>query len=158
MTAVSAAAKENKKEGLRKWRAKNAEYVRQKRREYDAKNLEKKKQYDKAYCLKNAEKMNRAAKEWQKNNPEAVFRIKLKHKYGITPDEVRAMLEKQNHVCAICGTTNFNNRGRCLEVDHCHTTGRVRGMLCSGCNAAIGLMKDNPISLRAAAMYLEGTC
>lgn len=158
MTAVSAAAKENKKQSLRKWRAKNTEYVRQKRREYSAKNAERIKQYSKAYSAKHAEKINRRSIEWQRNNPEAVLRIKLKHKYGITPDEMRSIMEKQNHVCAICGTDNFNNRGRCLEVDHCHSTGRIRGMLCSGCNAAIGLMKDNPVVLRAAATYLERTC
>lgn len=45
---------------------------------------------------------------------------------------------------------------RCLVIDHCHTTGAVRALLCNGCNSAIGMMKENPETLIAAAAYLIG--
>lgn len=155
MNTVSKAAKEKKAQYQRAYRAKNTEKVRQERREYNARNREMKRQYDKEYAAKNKEKRYRVSTEWRKNNPQKWLAIRLKHRYGITPDQMLATMKKQNHSCAICGTANFNNRGRCLDVDHCHATGRVRGMLCSNCNAAIGLMKDNPSVLRAAATYLE---
>lgn len=73
--------------------------------------------------------------------------------YGITTVEYDEMLEAQNGVCAICGQEEqVKTRG--LSVDHCHETGEVRGLLCSFCNMALGLFKDNPQSLINAVKYL----
>lgn len=82
-------------------------------------------------------------------------------RYGITVDELRAMHEEQGGRCAICGG---DNNGRTLAVDHDHSCcpgltscGEcVRGLLCMGCNTALGAMKDDPKVLRSAAQYLEG--
>ena len=80
----------------------------------------------------------------------------LRNTYGITADEYDRMLAAQGGVCAICGetaiTTTFHKR---LHVDHDHTTGVVRGILCQHCNRALGMMRENPGLLRAAADYLE---
>lgn len=79
--------------------------------------------------------------------------------YGITADEYRQRAEQQRHVCAICRkpeTVERDGKVMLLSVDHCHSTGRVRGLLCNNCNRAIGLLKDNVELLRKAVDYLEG--
>jgi hypothetical protein len=78
---------------------------------------------------------------------------KREMKYGITPLQFEEMNQQQNGLCAICkGPPSRKN----LDVDHDHTTGHVRGLLCSACNLAIGKFKDNPDLLEAAATYLRG--
>lgn len=81
------------------------------------------------------------------------FRIKLR-KYGITPDDYLKLLEKQGHACAICGGVEKDSR---LYVDHCHSTEKIRGLLCSPCNLAIGLFRDNTITMANALDYLEAS-
>jgi hypothetical protein len=76
----------------------------------------------------------------------------LKVDYGLTEACYAAMLEAQNGVCAICGQAE---RGRRLAVDHCHTTGKVRALLCGFCNPSLGLMGDDSARLRAAADYID---
>ena len=71
--------------------------------------------------------------------------------YGITIADYNAILERQGGVCAICK----KHPGETLCVDHCHATGKVRGLLCRKCNAAIGFLEDDPRNARAAAAYLE---
>lgn len=69
-------------------------------------------------------------------------------KYGMTSAEVEAMRGAQGGVCAICRSASAVN------VDHDHETGKVRGMLCFSCNAALGHFRDDPAVLRRAARYL----
>lgn len=79
-------------------------------------------------------------------------------KFGLTYDEYSAMRVACNDLCEICGrpeTYLQNGKVKPLAIDHCHTTGIVRGLLCHACNAAIGYMADDPERLRAAADYLE---
>lgn len=76
----------------------------------------------------------------------------LMAKYGITAAEYSAIVANQGGGCAICRAPR---RGRRLVVDHDHTTGRVRGVLCSRCNSAIGLLEDNFTRAKAAADYLS---
>lgn len=79
-------------------------------------------------------------------------------KYGITLDELQAMEARANGACDICGNAPKARGGPAdhrLHVDHCHTTGRVRGMLCTDCNRALGIFSDDPALLRRAAAYLE---
>ena len=94
------------------------------------------------------------AREWRANNPDRVKHTDLRRKFGITLDDYSSMLEKQNGVCAICGNSEPYN-GYSLAVDHDHGTGKVRGLLCSSCNRAIGLFKDSPELLQKAINYLK---
>lgn len=75
-------------------------------------------------------------------------------KYGITRDDYRRLWRGQGGLCAICRQPERSSRNRLLAVDHSHTTGRVRGLLCSHCNRAIGLFDDNPATLTQAVEYL----
>ena len=97
--------------------------------------------------------------KWQKANPLSRQKTRKKHgqkynlkrKFGITPDDYKQMLKKQSGCCAIC---SFPQNGRCLDVDHDHKTGKLRGLLCRRCNLGIGKFKDNLILLDVASMYL----
>jgi len=77
-------------------------------------------------------------------------------KYGVAPAEYQGLLDKQDGVCAIC-LRSPNTLSRPLAVDHDHSTGLVRGLLCSNCNTLLGLADDNPNVLERAWLYLA-TC
>jgi hypothetical protein len=78
---------------------------------------------------------------------------RLQSTYGISSAQYEEMRLAQGGVCDICAGTNTD--GRMLAVDHCHQTGEVRALLCSNCNTALGLLRDDPVLLRTAAEYLE---
>lgn len=68
--------------------------------------------------------------------------------------QYRAMWLRQNGVCAICELPERTERNRLLIIDHDHVTGQVRALLCSQCNRAIGLLRDDPKVIAAAARYV----
>lgn len=72
---------------------------------------------------------------------------------GFTYENYLELLEKQNYSCAICGK-HQDNCSRQLSADHCHSTGKVRGLLCFDCNSAIGRLGDNYEGVMRAANYL----
>lgn len=76
----------------------------------------------------------------------------LRRNYGLSLDEYDALYEAQQGLCAICDRPDPNRR---LCVDHCHETGEVRGLLCSSCNTALGLLGDDVDRLIRAMEYLE---
>jgi hypothetical protein len=78
----------------------------------------------------------------------------LLRKYGISLIEYDALLAAQGGRCAICGRERPTRGDQMLQVDHCHRTGKVRGLLCSPCNSVLGFLEDNPLTLRAAMAYL----
>lgn len=77
----------------------------------------------------------------------------LTRRYGITLEQKRKMVEEQDGKCAIC--EKELNKGRDINVDHCHNKNKIRGILCNNCNRGIGLFKDNPEIIRAAINYIE---
>jgi hypothetical protein len=80
----------------------------------------------------------------------------LRKRYGIGLDEYEALLAKQGGCCAICGAEEpKSGRMLRLNVDHCHSTGTVRGLLCTNCNHGIGKFKDDPALMSAAIAYLK---
>lgn len=109
------------------------------------------------------------ARAWRRDNPEreratkAAYvaagrkravdrRYQLKRKYGITPEEYDRLLDDQGGGCAICGRPPRDDIA--LHVDHEHTTGRIRGLLCFRCNNALGDFDDDHDRLVAALVYL----
>lgn len=122
--------------------------------------------------------INKQRREWRHNNPDRYHKQleSKKESYwssgrfrksayfsfwsrrGITEEVYTAISEEQNGLCAICRKEESKQRsGRTvrLSIDHCHSTGRVRGLLCSRCNEAIGKAKDDPDIIEAAIEYLK---
>lgn len=79
---------------------------------------------------------------------------KLKLRYGLTFEQWEQIREVENYACMICGITE-DEMGKKLDVDHCHDTGKVRGVLCNPCNNVLGTARDSIDILIAAAKYLE---
>lgn len=82
-------------------------------------------------------------------------RAMLKANYGLSPDQVVAMLAAQGNRCAICGSETPKTHHDQWHVDHDHTTGKVRGLLCGPCNTGLGQLQDDPVVIRAALAYVE---
>jgi hypothetical protein len=77
----------------------------------------------------------------------------LKRLYGISLDEFEKMKFEQGGLCAVTGCGN-----NAVAVDHCHATGRVRGLLCNGCNAALGFINEDVNRAIGLAMYIQRNC
>jgi len=84
--------------------------------------------------------------DWQKKK-------RLKADWGLTLEEYQEMLNQQNNKCAICGSTDLKGKQR--AIDHNHTTGKIRGILCNNCNNGLGRFKDNINFLQNAIKYLK---
>jgi hypothetical protein len=95
-----------------------------------------------------------AYKHGRSKTKEYDLELHMKRSYGIDFAQYNDMLKKQNGACAICNALPPNNHKKRLSIDHCHTTGRVRGLLCDACNTALGLLKDNPDLMLKAISYL----
>lgn len=88
-----------------------------------------------------------------KINPK-LFGYSIKRRYNLSVEEFESLLISQKYMCAICETTRCSS-GRNFAVDHCHTTGKIRGLLCSSCNTGLGQFKDNKLLLQKAINYLD---
>lgn len=110
--------------------------------------------YVRKWQTKNPEKVNQLDKQRRQRRPAhyraKARRLRLKQQYGLTEPQYRGMLQQQRNKCAVCGVLMARP---C--IDHCHDTGAIRGLLCIGCNTAIGSLKDSPTICRQAAAYLE---
>lgn len=96
---------------------------------------------------------NRSAKYYSNNvlkHKQNGVRNHLKRTYGLTLEDMKELLELQNNRCVTCLTEFVTTP----HVDHCHTTGRIRGLLCGCCNRSLGLLKENPETLRRMMDYI----
>lgn len=98
-----------------------------------------------------------AQKLWRIAHPKHVRKYNLRAFYGISPEEVPRLRKLQKNKCKIC-QVRFNGKvwTRKPNVDHCHRTKVVRGLLCTNCNKALGLFKDSLPRLKNAVKYLGG--
>ncbi len=113
----------------------------------------------------NKERVRTYSRARYRNDPKVraqLRRARLLRLYGITPEQYDVLFERHGGACAIGGgQPHLHTRGRpraagkLLHVDHDHATNLVRGLLCDRCNQAIGLMRDEPALLEAAAAYLK---
>lgn len=89
--------------------------------------------------------------------PKRIREYDLLKTYGISTKDFEELLLSQNNCCAICNINQDelkNNKKKFLCVDHCHTTGKIRGLLCDNCNRGIGLLGDDLDTLESAVAYL----
>lgn len=99
-------------------------------------------------CKYKSDKARRTPESRKLENRSNILR-----KYGLTIQGYDALLKSQGGVCAICGRTSTT--GRNLAVDHDHTSGRIRGLLCDSCNGGLGLLQDSEEILEKALAYLR---
>ena len=106
-----------------------------------AKNRDKLKIYHKKYREKPEVKEKRKQHE---SKPEIVLKRRIKHlkaRYGVSLEEYNVILESQKNLCAICGGPLTRAKGKLPHIDHDHDTGKVRGILCAGCNHGLGYVE-----------------
>lgn len=103
----------------------------------------------------NIKKSSIRQKKRRKTNPETFRNTALKAKYGVSLEQYRIKLAAQGNVCKICGSSNPGASKKLFSVDHNHKTGQIRGILCHGCNAGLGMFREDPISLQNAIKYLK---
>ncbi len=109
---------------------------------------------DRFYYLRNKERIQEYKRGYYQKNRQRWQEKKLAQ-YGLTPESYTAMAEAQSYKCVICNRPAAEDRDGVLHVDHNHATGEVRGLLCSQCNVALGLLQDSAELLRKAASYLD---
>lgn len=130
-------AKRHVKE-VQRWRKKNPEKVRA---------------YNRLYASRNRLKLRAKSRRIYRARPEIWLRSDLKKRYNMSLEDFNSLLGAQNGLCAICGHPE-TSRYRRLSVDHDHNTGKIRGLLCSGCNSGLGRFKDDPARVERALLYL----
>jgi Recombination endonuclease VII len=125
---------------------------RRRRREADPAYRQKLLAAAQAYRETHKEELSERRRRKRQTDPEHRDK-RLRYIYGISLEEYGAMFARQGGVCAICRKAPA--RGKVLFVDHCHVTGRVRGLLCGKCNSVLAFGNDDPDILRAAIAYLQ---
>lgn len=159
-----------RKEIQRRYREKNREILNEKNRIYRKEKPEKVRESNRKWVENNRDKVNEKSKrfrekhpekvkerwgDWYHNNKARVRENKLKRVYGLTLADYEAMLVKQGGRCACCPTTAEEEKNGVLVIDHCHKSGKVRGLLCNACNTAIGLFKEDLDAIGKAIDYLR---
>lgn len=147
---------------LKEWRSHNKEAVQEHQRVQYEKEREQRLEYQRAYNTANAAILKAKAKVRRENRTaeqkaaerEAKSEKALLRRYGLTKSEWSQRLQKQNDLCALCREPGRTGKYGKLNVDHCHETGRVRGLLCNRCNHALGNLGDNAEGLARALAYV----
>ena len=119
---------------------------------------EKQRERNKVWHVKNRDRRLAQQKARYAKSPEQAKDHYLRHEFGISLDDYLQMLASQNGVCAICHkpeTAVFKGKVKALAVDHCHASGQVRSLLCSGCNLTLGYVQDDQAVLLSMIDYLK---
>ena len=134
---------------------KAAEYARKWRKKHpksDKRKYSDRLEYAREYREKNRDRINKWKRDHYKDYADVTRNCNLKNNYGITLEDYDRMFAEQGGVCKVCGRSNGSMR---LCVDHDHETGKVRSLLCSQCNIALGMVKDDTERLMKLVKYLE---
>ncbi len=91
---------------------------------------------------------------YNKANRKNFRRYNLVSRYGLAIEGYNDLFSEQDGKCAICGIHQTELK-KSLHIDHCHKTNKIRGLLCSNCNAAIGLFQDDIENMKCAILYLN---
>lgn len=145
---------EEKRAKTKLWKQQNKEKVKAYKKTWDEQNKAHKAAYKKEWDAKNAEKRKEADKRFKRNNPLYNVEKHLKGSYGISIEDYNFLLQQQQFKCQCCGIESEKAQRGKLFVDHCHNSGKIRGLLCQQCNTALGMVKDNVETLYKLATYL----
>ena len=112
------------------------------------------------YYRENKEKHNEASSRYYRKHKEKISGKSrgrwLKDKYDLTEQQYEEMLKNQGGKCKICNSENINAKSKGnLVIDHCHKSGKVRGLLCDKCNMGLGTFNDDIQLFKNAIEYLE---
>ena len=113
---------------------------------------EKDAEYSRRYRARHPDRVRATNQRWRAADPENAAQVqrksKLKAKFGLTLEEFNQRIADQGGLCCICYLKPATH------VDHCHTTGKVRGILCNNCNRGIGLLGDSAATAHSATKHL----
>lgn len=160
-----------------RWQEEHKEELREYMKRYRRTHREELQAYNKNYAIVHAEELQarrqRDYEKFKENRKSAGRRYYAGHreeiaqkrkrygnrftlkKYGLTSIQYAEMLGAQHGVCAVCNKPEASKSRRHLTVDHDHKTGKVRGLLCSKCNTALGLLGDNTMLVDALGRYVH---
>jgi Rps23 Pro-64 3,4-dihydroxylase Tpa1-like proline 4-hydroxylase len=136
--------------------SKNKEQIIEQQKEYKKLNEQICKERSLKYRERTREQAKQRAKTWYSQNKERAKKTNRKNKlkqYGLTVDQYNQLIENQNNSCLIC-KKEFSEQIK-SHIDHCHASGKVRGILCQKCNQGIGLFYESLESLQSAIEYLK---
>lgn len=142
--------KEARTKTIENWRKNNPEKIKGYKKAWREANPERIRDTRKLWRKNNLEKARQTSKTWNKNNPDKIRGYNLKNHYGLSVDEFDKMVEHQEGLCKVC-----NKEMDRPFVDHCHTTGKVRALLCIHCNTMLGMAKESLQTLQNAIDYLK---
>ena len=108
-------------------------------------------EYQREYARKQRQDPEYRARRKAARKPIYSMRYRLKKEFGLTVEDYEQLHETQGGKCAVCGRPE---NGRRLDVDHCHTTGKIRGLLCNPCNQSLGLLGESPERIKGLLAYL----
>lgn len=155
----------------RKWRESNPDKVKIYHKKYANNNKQKVAAASKTWRIANPEKSKETAGRFIKNHPEKWLKYRREYyaanperdtirtrkaKYGITGEQWDAMFLAQGSCCKICKRTDSGKKVN-WHTDHCHKTGKIRGILCHRCNVGLGCFKDDIKQLKLAVQYLTNS-
>lgn len=151
---------EKKKEHSKKYYQLTKEKQNEKSKIYYQKNKDKIIKRCSEYNKSNPEKHKKYVYNWRDKNPDKTQHMYIIKEYGISSDQYKELLTKQNNLCKICKRPETtidprNKKLRRLCIDHDHKTGKVRGLLCQKCNSMLGFFDDNIQILENAISYLK---
>jgi len=161
--------KDTIKEVFKEYYIKNSENIKEKSNIYyydNKKDILDKRKYE---YNRNSEKYKEKTKKWSEENQEAVKKYRreyylknksksqelhLKNTYNLTIDDYNKIFDEQKGCCKICEKHQSEFKAK-LAVDHCHQTGKIRGLLCNNCNRGLGHLKDSVLLLKKAIKYIK---
>jgi len=131
---------------------------RKARKGYYDLNPEKAREDARKWAVEHPEHRAATQSEWHKKNKDRIAAYQRRRLYGITEQQYQQMFSRQSGKCAICGfqflSSSRGNRRVSPHVDHCHVSGKVRGLLCNPCNRMLGYAKDSMEILKLGIDYL----